>query len=224
MGARSGIYTPQIARRLQFRLCRSPWAITIGPNESCLSTPMRKVIAERGVSASRPKAPQGLTIGELSKNQLDSLNEQRKKAGFDPLNGLVFFVGKHVHKSRVLGDCYTVEDIIDQIKSAFSEASTAHLSPKMSSLRNPIARGDKYGNQVHDEITLGAMQIIQELNFFPLSQRVTGTNLTALKKRKAPNWRPPFKKTWDGPARLTSFSRRLIRPHPPSGYLYMMPQ
>jgi hypothetical protein len=113
-----------------------------------------KVIAEHLELVRLGQKPRRVTIGELSKNQLDSLNEQRKKAGFDPLNGLVFFVGKHVHKSRVLGDCYTVEDIIDQIKSAFSEASTAHLSPKMSSLRNPIARGDRYGNQVHDEITL----------------------------------------------------------------------
>ncbi len=98
--------------------------------------------------------PRRVTIGELSKDQLDSLNRQRQKAGFKPLNGLVFFRGKHVYDRRILDDCYTVEDVIDQIRSAFSEASTAHLSPKMSSLRNPVAREDRYGNQVKDEVAL----------------------------------------------------------------------
>ena len=95
-----------------------------------------------------------MTIGELSKVQLDSLNRQRSKAGLAPLNGLVCFVGRHVYQSRIVGDCYTAEDVVDQIKSAFSEASTAHLSPKMSSLRNPLPRADRYGNQVRDECVL----------------------------------------------------------------------
>ena len=98
--------------------------------------------------------PKRVTIGELSEKQLKSLNEQRNKAGFEPLNGLIFFVGKHVYQSRIVGDGYSIDDVIDQIESAMSEASTAHLNPKMSSLRNPKARGDRYGNQVKDECAL----------------------------------------------------------------------
>ena len=113
-----------------------------------------KVIREHLELVRLGQKPLRVTIGELSRGQLDSLNEQRKKAGFDPLNGLIFFRGMHVHKSRILEDCYTVDDVVDQIKSAFSEASTAHLSPKMSSLRNPVPRADRYGNQVRDEIAL----------------------------------------------------------------------
>ena len=113
-----------------------------------------KVIREHLELVRLGQKPRRVTIGELSRNQLDSLNEQRKKVGFEPLNGLVFFAGKHVYKSRILGDCYSIEDVIDQINSAFSEASTAHLSPKMSSLRNPLARADRYGNKVRDEVTL----------------------------------------------------------------------
>lgn len=113
-----------------------------------------KVIREHLELVRAGQKPRRVTIGELSKGQLESLNAQREKAGLSPLNGRIFFVGKHVYKRRILGDGYTVDDVIDQIRSAFSEASTAHLNPKLSSLKNPIARADRYGNQVRDEIVL----------------------------------------------------------------------
>lgn len=113
-----------------------------------------KIIREHLELVRLGKRPLRVTIGELSRSQLDSLNLQREKAGFEPLSGLVFFRGKHVYDRRIVDDGYTVEDVIDQIRSAFSEASTAHLSPKMSSLRNPVAREDRYGNHVKDEVAL----------------------------------------------------------------------
>jgi hypothetical protein len=113
-----------------------------------------KVIREHLELVRLGQKPQRVTIGELSQSQLDSLNAQRKKAGFEPLNGLIFFRGKHVYARRIVDDCYTVEDVIDQIRSAFSAGSTTHLSPKMSSLRNPMPRADRYGNQVKDEVAL----------------------------------------------------------------------
>lgn len=151
-----GIYTAWIAWRLQFESAALRWLKT-NCRANCnvpLYSNAEKVIRDHLELVRLGQKPKRVTIGELSKAQLDSLNAQRLKAGFDPLNGLIFFVGKHVYKSRILGDCYTVDDVIDQIRSAFSEASTAHLSPKLSSLRNPVPRADRYGNQVRDELAL----------------------------------------------------------------------
>jgi hypothetical protein len=145
-----------IARRLQFESAALRLQLrTLGRNANVpLYSNAEKVIHEHLELVRIGQRPRRVTIGELSKSQLDSLNEQRMKAGFDPLNGLVFFRGKHIYDRRIVDDCYTVEDVIDQIKSAFSEASTTHFSPKMSSLRNPVPRADRYGNQVKDEVAL----------------------------------------------------------------------
>lgn len=98
--------------------------------------------------------PRRITIAELTREQLTALNAERVSHGFKEINGLVFFRGSHIYVSRILRDGYTVEDVIDQIRSAFSEHATVHFSPKMSSLRNPVARPDRYGNKVNDECAL----------------------------------------------------------------------
>jgi hypothetical protein len=143
--------------------------------------------------------PRRVTIGELSKDQLDSLNEQRKKAGFEPLNGLVFFRGKHVYERRIMDDCYTVEDVIDQIKSAFSEASTAHLSPKMSSLRNPLARPDRYGNRVHDEIALECFANHPKAELFSVIPKGDKNKPRGPKKEEGPQLEAFAQEFWTNP-------------------------
>jgi len=119
-----------------------------------LYTNAENVIREHLELVANGGRPHRVTIGELNASQLASLNADRVTRGFGPLNGLVFFRGKHIYERRMLCDGYTVEDIIMQIRSAFSEHSVTNFNPKMSSLRNPIEWQDQYGNRVKDEVVL----------------------------------------------------------------------
>ena len=66
----------------------------------------------------------------------------------------VVFVGRHIHKSRILGDGYLIDDVVDQIENALSEASEVIANEYMTAIRNPVARLDRLGNLVHDEAIL----------------------------------------------------------------------
>ena len=57
-------------------------------------------------------------IGVLSEDQLIQINDFRSASGFPPIIATVVFIGKHIYKSRVVGDGYTIDDVLEQIESA----------------------------------------------------------------------------------------------------------
>jgi hypothetical protein len=96
--------------------------------------------------------PQGVVIGTLTAEQLDAVNRLRAahRPPMPPVTGEVLFYGRHLYRSRVLGDGYTVEDVLDQIASAMDAASVLAPNPRMTVLQNPRGRADRYGNVVKD--------------------------------------------------------------------------
>jgi hypothetical protein len=89
-------------------------------------------------------------IGTLTLRQLEDINNIRAEDGLPAIIAEVYFVGGHMYRSRATGDGYTIEDILDQISSAMDSTSVVIPSKKMTSMQNPNARADKYGNHVRD--------------------------------------------------------------------------
>jgi hypothetical protein len=116
-----------------------------------LNSDAEQLIRENLVEASRGNKLYAVTIGRLSDAQLESLNREREKYNLGPLEGTVIFRGKHVYESRIAKDGYSIEDVILQILSAFSNSSVIRFSTKMTALQNPSARKDGYGNSVKDQ-------------------------------------------------------------------------
>jgi hypothetical protein len=96
------------------------------------------------------KAPV-ITVGSFTSDQLAAINKYRKKQGFPPISGEIFFIGRHVYESRIVEDGYTIEDVLDQITNAFDPESTVVNGQKLTAIRNPTKRTDRYGNHVRDE-------------------------------------------------------------------------
>lgn len=89
-------------------------------------------------------------VGMLTDSQLATINRYRNRRGLPPISGEIVFIGSHIHKRRILEDGYSIEDVLDQIVSAFDPSSTV-INGKMSAIKNPTERADRYGNQVRDE-------------------------------------------------------------------------
>ena len=95
-----------------------------------------------------------VTIGRLTRAQIDAINAQQSSQGLPLSIDEVVFVARHIHKRRILGDGYAIDDVIAQIESALDEASEVIANSYMTAIRNPIAREDRLGNLVHDEAVL----------------------------------------------------------------------
>ena len=91
-----------------------------------------------------------LSIGILTDEQLAAINAYRDRQGFRHIIGEVVFYGSHVYKSRIAGDGYIIEDVIDQISSAMDSCSVFLETEHMTTIENPNTRPDRYGNQVRD--------------------------------------------------------------------------
>jgi hypothetical protein len=96
--------------------------------------------------------PQGVAIGFLTDRQLEEINRARAAhvPPLPPVVGEVLFYGRHMYKSRVVRDSYTVEDAIDQIVSAMDAAAVFVHTPNMTTVQNRTGRSDRYGNIVKD--------------------------------------------------------------------------
>jgi hypothetical protein len=96
--------------------------------------------------------PKGVAIGELTGEQLEKINMVRAAhlPPLPPIVAEVIFYGKHMYRSRVSRDGYTVEDVIDQIVSAMDSGSVFVHNPTMTILQNQTGRSDRYGNVVRD--------------------------------------------------------------------------
>lgn len=89
-------------------------------------------------------------IGTLTAVQLTTINANRLTEGLPPIVEEVVFVGGHIYKSRIMGDGYTIEDVIDQISSAMDCAAIVLDATHMTIMENPNPRLDRYGNSVRD--------------------------------------------------------------------------
>ena len=99
-----------------------------------------------------------VSIGTLTPSQLTAINSNRitHNAALPPVCAEVVFLGGHVYRSRIVGDGYSIDDVIDQIVSAMDEASQLVGNLPMQAVENPTVRLDRYGNQVHDRAILSA--------------------------------------------------------------------
>jgi hypothetical protein len=100
--------------------------------------------------ASKRQKPPLIRIGVLSPDQLTTINEHRLEEDLPPVVAEVLFDGRHIYNSRCVEDGYTIDDVLDQISSAFNDAalvangwSTVLISAKK--------RIDRYGRSVRDE-------------------------------------------------------------------------
>ena len=95
------------------------------------------------------KAPL-VTLGSLTDKQLAQVNDFRSANGFSPIIARIVFIGRHVHKSRIMGDGYTIDDVIEQIESATQASAVVRVTELRTSLENPNKRYDRCGNLVSD--------------------------------------------------------------------------
>lgn len=93
-----------------------------------------------------------VVIGTLTEVQLRGINQQRQGPNRPPIVAEIVFVGNHVYKSRILGDGYTIDDVIQQITSGMDSAAVVLQSYKMTAMENPNQRADRYGNSVRDRV------------------------------------------------------------------------
>lgn len=89
-------------------------------------------------------------IGAFTAEQLKMINEQRAQEELAPIDGIIIFNGKHLYRSRCIENGYSIEEILEQIQSAF--CPTAEVSHDFSTvIRNPVERIDRDGKAVKDE-------------------------------------------------------------------------
>jgi hypothetical protein len=63
-------------------------------------------------------------------------------------------MGRHAYNSRCVGDGYSIEDVVEQIKSAMSPSAVVRTGANMTALDSSVFRDDGYGNQVRDRVVL----------------------------------------------------------------------
>jgi hypothetical protein len=102
----------------------------------------------------RGKKPRAVVVGYLTDVQMEAINTYRRSRYWEPIERDVVFVGTHVYQSRVVQDGYSEDDLIAQIKSAFSATCRYIPTQKMTVLQNPTPRESGYGCLVKDELTL----------------------------------------------------------------------
>lgn len=102
----------------------------------------------------RGTKPRPVVVGYLTDIQLGEINAHRKLRNLSPIEKDVVFVGTHVYNSRIVEDGYSDDDLLAQIRSAFSETCRYIHTQKMTVLQNPAQRDGGYGCRVRDELTL----------------------------------------------------------------------
>jgi hypothetical protein len=91
-------------------------------------------------------------IGFFTPEQLTQINTARTSRGFSALSSTILFHGAHLYKSRCIENNYTIDEVIEQIESAFSDASVFDSSRSSLVLRNPHKRTARDGKLVNDEV------------------------------------------------------------------------
>jgi hypothetical protein len=93
-----------------------------------------------------------VAVGFFTPEQLCQINAARISSGFPALRPEIKFHGGHLYRSRCLKDSYTVDQVIEQIESAFSKESVVDSSRPSVVLYNPTPRMDREGNLVTDKV------------------------------------------------------------------------
>lgn len=105
---------------------------------------------EQLVEGRRPKR---VEVGELDANLFTEVNQFRLENGiFQLAERRLVFIGRHIYDSRLVGDGYSIDDVLDQITSAIQPCSELQLTEVGTALQNPNKRADKYGNMVNDRV------------------------------------------------------------------------
>ena len=82
-------------------------------------------------------------VGFFTPDQITQINEARISMGFPALRPEILFHGSHLYQSRCVEDAYTIDQVLEEIESAFSADSVV--------IRNPNKRRDHNGMLVNDE-------------------------------------------------------------------------
>lgn len=87
-------------------------------------------------------------IGKLTDKQLADINVKQQEKGLPCVEcNEILYMGRHHYESRVLKDCYTIDDLILQIQSALASDSVVHNNKVLERIH---PRQDGYGNTVID--------------------------------------------------------------------------
>ena len=101
------------------------------------------------LAANRQKPPI-VRIGVLSEEQLITINAQRLEEELPPIIAEILFDGRHLYNSRCTEDGYSIEEVLEQITSAFS--GPTEVAPGWATvLTNKVPRIDRKGNSIRDE-------------------------------------------------------------------------
>jgi hypothetical protein len=95
--------------------------------------------------------PHVAKIGFFTPEQIKQINEARISMGFPVLRPEIMFHGRHLYDSRCVEDHYTIDQVLEQIVSAFSDAAVVDPSRPSVVIRNPNKRMDHNGMLVNDE-------------------------------------------------------------------------
>lgn len=100
-----------------------------------------------------------VAIGTLTAVQLEAINQHRlaHNASLPLIVAEVVFIGGHVYRSRIDGDNYTIDDVVEQIISAMNEDSALVGNLPMQAIQNPTPRTDRLGNTIHDRAVFECM-------------------------------------------------------------------
>ncbi len=90
-------------------------------------------------------------VGFFAAEQITTINEARIAMGFPALRPEILFHGSHLFDSRCVKNPYTIDQVLEQIRSAFSEFSVVDPSRPSVVIRNPNKRIDHNGIAVNDE-------------------------------------------------------------------------
>jgi hypothetical protein len=128
--------------------------------------------------------PRIVKIGFFTAEQLAHINEARAAKGFPALLSEIVFHGAHLYRSRCVRDGYTIDQVLEQVQSAFSDSSEVNFSASSSTMRNPDQRMDHNGYLVHDEAVFECTGRYPYADLFSVVPR--GDGRPGLKKAKGP--------------------------------------
>jgi len=75
-------------------------------------------------------------IGYFTPVQIAQINAARIAMGFPALCSGILFHGRHLYDSRCVEDHYTIDQVLEQIVSAFSDAAVVDPSRPSAVIRN----------------------------------------------------------------------------------------
>jgi hypothetical protein len=111
-----------------------------------------------------------VVIGALTDAQLAAINAKRVHDKRPLIVSEVVFIGLHFYNSREK-DGYSIEDMLDQLESAMSEESVVINTDYMTAMENPIARADRYGNQINDRAVFECTQRFPRPELYSVSPK-----------------------------------------------------